>query len=101
MLDALDRAIRLEPNLPWAYYTRAGFMGTIAWNWAAARADTERLREVDPHFELLPSAFGDLAIAFGEVDRAVELYQDEVEHNPLDPNILDVTRRRTLRRQPA
>jgi TolB-like protein/predicted Ser/Thr protein kinase len=89
VLDALDRAIRLEPNLPWAYYTRAGFQGTIAWNWAAFRADTERLREVDPRFELLPSAFGDLAITFGEVDRAVELYQDEVEHNPLDPNILD------------
>jgi TolB-like protein len=89
VLDALDRAIRLEPNLPWAYYTRAGFQGTIAWNWAAARADTERLREVDPRFDLLPSAFGDLAATFGEVDRAVELYQDEVEHNPLDPNILD------------
>jgi len=89
VLDALERAIRLEPNIPWAYYTRAGFDGTVAWNWAAARADTERLRELDPRFDLLPSAFGDLAITFGEVDRAVELYQDEVAHNPLDPNILD------------
>src|SRR6202521_1859465 len=89
VLDALDRAIRLEPNLPWAYYTRAGFQETIAWNWAAARADTERVREVDPRFDLLPSAFGDLASTFGEVDRAVGLYQDEVERNPLDPNSLD------------
>jgi tetratricopeptide (TPR) repeat protein len=48
------------------------------------------LREVDPRFDLLPSAFGELAITFGEVDRAVELYQDEVAHNPLDPNILDL-----------
>ena len=89
VLHALDRAIQLDPNLPWVYYTRAGFQGTIAWNWAAAKADTEHVREVDPRFELLPGAFGDLAIAFGEVDRAIELYQDEVEHNPLDPNILD------------
>ena len=89
VLDALDRAFRLDPNLAWTYYTRAGFEAEIAWNWAAAKADTERLREIDPRFELLSSAFGDIALAFGDIDRAVELYQDDLARNPLDPNTLD------------
>jgi serine/threonine protein kinase len=89
VLDALDRAIQLDPNLVWAYYTRAGFEMNITWNWAAAQADVEHLREIDPRFDLLPSAFGDIALTFGEVDRAVELYQHDIERNPLDPNAVE------------
>jgi TolB-like protein/DNA-binding winged helix-turn-helix (wHTH) protein len=89
VLDALDRAIRLDPNLAWAYYTRAGFEMSVVWNWADAKADTEHAREIDPRFDLLPSAFGDLALAFGEVNKAIELYEDDLARNPLDPNALD------------
>jgi serine/threonine-protein kinase len=89
ILDALERAIRLDPNLVLAYYTRGGFEMNVTWNWAAAQVDTERMRQVDPRFFLVPRAFGDIALTFGEVDRAVQLYQDDLEHNPLDPAILD------------
>jgi TolB-like protein/predicted Ser/Thr protein kinase len=89
VLDALDRAIRLDPNLAWAYYTRGGFELNVTWNWAAAQADTKRVREIDPRFEVLPIAFGGIAFVFGQVDRALELYQEQVERSPLDPNILD------------
>jgi len=89
ILDALERAIRLDPNLAWAYYTRGGFEMNIAWDWAAAREDTERLRAVDPRFDLLQNAIGDLALVFGEANAAVELYGDEVVRNPLDPGALD------------
>jgi serine/threonine protein kinase len=89
ILDALERAIRLDPNLVWAYYTRGGFEMNVTWNWAAAQVDTERMREVDPRFFLVPRAFGDIALTFGEVDRALQLYQDDLERNPLDPDTLD------------
>jgi adenylate cyclase len=89
VLDALNRALLLDPNLAWGYYTRAGFEVNVAWNWSAAKADTERVREIDSRFDLLPSAFGDLALVFGEVDRAVEFYEDDLTRNPLDPNALD------------
>ncbi len=89
VLDALNRAIRLDPNLAWAYYTRAGFQGSVAWNWAAAKADTERVRQIDPRFGYLPSALGDIALVFGDVSRAVELYRDGLTRNPLDPNMLN------------
>jgi serine/threonine protein kinase len=89
VLDALHRALLLDPNLAWGYYTRAGFEMNVAWNWAAAKADTERVREIDSRFDLLPSALGDLALVFGEVNRAVELYEDDLARNPLDPNALD------------
>jgi len=89
VLDALDHALRLDPNLAWAYYTRGAFEANVAWNWAAVQADAERIRQIDPRFDLLPGALGDLAITFGEVDRAVKLYQEDLTRNPLDPNSLD------------
>ena len=89
VLEALNRAMQLDPNLAWAYYTRAGFEMSVTWDWAAAQADTKRMGAIDPQFELLPSAFGDIALAFGEVARAVEWYQNDIERNLLDPNALD------------
>jgi serine/threonine protein kinase len=85
ILHALDRAIRLDPNLVWAYYTRAGFEMAIEWDWVAARADHERMRALDPgNNYLLPGALGDLALVSGHVDEAVEQYQRGVETSPLD-----------------
>lgn len=86
ILGALDRAIRLDPNLVWAYYTRAGYEMAIKWDWAAVRADEERMRAIDPgNTYLLPSALGDMALVSGHVAEAVEHYQREIELNPLDP----------------
>jgi tetratricopeptide (TPR) repeat protein len=89
VLDALGRALQLDPNLAWAYYTRAGYQMSIGWNWAAAKADIQRVQEIDPRFDLLPSALADLALAFGDVERALELDQEDLARNPLDPNALD------------
>ena len=89
VLEALNRALHLDPNLAWAYYTRAGFEMNVTWDWAAAQADTQRMRAIDPQFELLPGAFGDIARVFGETARAVEWYTNDAELNLLDPNALD------------
>jgi TolB-like protein len=89
VLDALERAIRHDPNLVFAYYTRGAFEMNVTWDWVAAQADTERMREIDSHSDLLPGAFGDIALVFGGVSRAVELYQEGLVSNPLGPNTLD------------
>jgi TolB-like protein/predicted Ser/Thr protein kinase len=89
VLDALDRAIRLDPNLVYAYYTRAAFEMNITWNWAAALADDQRIREIDSRSDLLPGAFGDHALVFGQVNRALEFYQEALTRDPLDPGTLD------------
>jgi TolB-like protein/predicted Ser/Thr protein kinase len=89
ILDALDRALQLDPQLAWAYFTRAGFEGSIAWNWAAVKADTERVRKIDARFDYLPAADADIALLFGNAKRAGELYEEGLERNPLDPNILN------------
>lgn len=88
ILAALDTAIRLDPNLVWAYYTRAGFEGAIKWDWAAVEADHERMRALDPGIYLLPSALGDMALVSGHVDEAVQQYERAIELNPLDPGPL-------------
>jgi len=85
ILAALDRALRLDPNLVWAYYTRAGFEIAIKWDWAAAQADHERMRELDPGIYLLPLALGDMALLSGHVEEAVQQYERAIELNPLDP----------------
>jgi serine/threonine protein kinase len=88
VLAALDRAMSLDPNLAYAYYVRAGFEINVTWNWAAVQADDERARELDPRFPLSPLAFGDLAFLYGDVNRAIELYQESLTRNPLGPNTL-------------
>jgi serine/threonine-protein kinase len=87
--DALDRALALDPNLVWAYYTRGGFEMHVTWNWPAAQAATERMRQIDPRSELLPGALADLALTFGDADRAVTLYRGELERDPIDSSTLD------------
>jgi eukaryotic-like serine/threonine-protein kinase len=89
VLDALNRAIALDPNLVEAYYTRAAFEFNITWNWAAARADDERIREIDPRSSLLPLAFAGEALVFGQLDRAIELYQQALARDPLNSVTLD------------
>jgi TolB-like protein len=86
---SLVQAMRLDSNLVWAYYTRAGFEMNVTWNPAAAQADVERMREIDPRFDLVPRALGDIALIFGDADKAVELYQVYLERNPLDPYTLN------------
>ena len=89
ILAALDRAIRLDPNLIWAYYTRSGFE-MVNWDWPAARADQEHMRALDPgNTYLLPLALGDMALASGHLTEAVEQYERLIERNPLDPFALD------------
>jgi tetratricopeptide (TPR) repeat protein len=89
VVAALERAIALDPSLGWAYYTRAGFEMNVTWDWQAAKADTERLHAVDPRFQLLPGALGDIALVLGEPARAVESYREELARDPLDPNALN------------
>jgi TolB-like protein/Tfp pilus assembly protein PilF len=90
ILHALDRAIRLDPNLIWAYYTRAGFEMAIQWDWAAAHADHERIRALDPgNSYLLPVALGDMALVAGHLDAAIEHYERVVEVSPLDATALN------------
>jgi TolB-like protein len=88
VIDALDRAAQIDPSLAWVYYTRAGFEMNIRWNWAAMQANDERLRELDPRFELLPAVFGDIALLFGDANHAIALYQDYLARNPLGSNTL-------------
>jgi TolB-like protein/tRNA A-37 threonylcarbamoyl transferase component Bud32 len=84
IVDALERAIRLDPTLVWAYYTRAGFEIAIQWDWAAANADHERMRALDPGNSLLPSALGDMAMVSGHIAEALGYYERAIELNPLD-----------------
>jgi TolB-like protein len=89
VVAAIERAIALDPTLAWAYYTRAGFEMNVTWNWQAAKADTERLHAIDPRFQLLPGALGDIALVLGEPVKAVESYREELARDPLDPNALN------------
>jgi len=89
ILAALDQSLRLDPNLVWAYYTRAGYEGAINWNWVAVQADLERMRTLDPHNSyLLPIGLGDMALVSGHLAEAVEHYKGTLERNPLDPRPL-------------
>ena len=88
--DALGRAIALDPKLVWAYFTRAGFEMAVEWDWAAARADHQRMRALDPqNTYLLPSALGEMALVSGHVLEALAQYERVIQLNPLDAMSLE------------
>jgi serine/threonine protein kinase len=82
---ALERAIALDPKLVWAYFTRAGFEMVVEWDWAAAQADHERIRALDPqNTYLLPSALAEMALVTGDLPEALSQYERVIQLNPLD-----------------
>ncbi|MBV9695650.1 MAG: protein kinase [Gammaproteobacteria bacterium] len=88
ILSALERATQLDPKLALPYFTRAGYDLSVSWDWKAAAANIERVRELEPGNELLPRAQGGLALTFGKVNAAVVLYQKALERDPLDARSL-------------
>jgi serine/threonine protein kinase len=83
--DAVDRALRINPNLAYAHTALGGLYLGVDWNWAAAEAEYERAHELDP--QDLNSAT-DLAYVrgclFGRFDEYVALQNQLLLRDPLD-----------------
>ena len=80
VLEAVDAALALDPQLPEAYPPRAWVRAFVDWDWAGAERDFKRAIKLDPDYEtahhwysLLLGALGRLDDAEREIRRAHEI----------------------------
>jgi eukaryotic-like serine/threonine-protein kinase len=69
----------------WAHYTLAGMHMLVDWDWGAAQAEINRMRQIDPaNTFLLSSAVSDLESIHGRLDEAIKINQQLLDRDPLD-----------------
>jgi len=81
--DAVDQALRIDPDLPLAYRVRGSILYVFDWNWRGAEAAFAQARELDPGNAVPDAQLGQIAMAFGRLDEAIEPSRRNVAQNPL------------------
>ena len=91
-LEALHRALAIDPNSPAAHRWLGRIYHAYDWNWAGAVRELERAVTLDPRGEDGRMARVDLAYIraqmSGELDDAVLQADEALARNPLDVNAL-------------
>jgi tetratricopeptide (TPR) repeat protein len=76
--DAAARALAIEPNLPEALLARASIETNFDFNWNGAAQTLSKALALAPADPNIVIAAGNLEIARGNIDRALELYRRAV-----------------------
>ena len=75
----------IEPNLPEALLARASIETNFDFNWNAAAQTLSKALALAPADPNIVIAAGNLEIARGNIDRAIELYRKAVDLDPVNP----------------
>jgi UDP-GlcNAc:undecaprenyl-phosphate GlcNAc-1-phosphate transferase len=85
-LDLADRALRLDPELLPAHYTRAAALARFGRAEAARAALLDAVAR-EPEDFLTYALLGDLAVRMGDTAEARRWYSEALERNPREPSI--------------
>src|SRR6266704_6900505 len=81
--DAVARALSIEPNLPNGLLAQATIETNFDFNWNAAAQTVSKALALAPADPNMLIAAGNLELARGNTDRAIELYRKAVELDPV------------------
>ncbi len=82
-LDAADRAIALDPDLPDGYWVRALLRASFAYDWKGADADLDRARALSPSDVAVATTGGHLLTILGRFPEAIAALRRATELDPL------------------
>jgi TolB-like protein len=88
--EAAQRSLRIDPNLVGGHYALANLHMRVDRDWAAARAEIDRMREIDPgNSTWIPLAVAGLASIFGQLEEAITIWEHQLDRDPLNIEIMD------------
>jgi tetratricopeptide (TPR) repeat protein len=83
--QAIDNALRIDPNSMPAHAARFRYLVRAQGQWAGARAELDRMRTIDPSDALLlPECEAQFAGLTGHLDEAIQIQRQIVERDPLN-----------------
>jgi TolB-like protein len=87
-LDAVQRALEIDPNCAEAYFARGNILRLIVGDWTRANSAYERAVALDPHGQVGDDARGNILLSKGYMSGRFGDYLDwahqRLERNPLD-----------------
>jgi TolB-like protein/lipoprotein NlpI len=86
-MDAIDRALELDPNqgVSWGAY---GFLKkNLDWDWKSAKSALTKAHQLDPNSNIIRIWRASLTQTLGRLDEAIELYQQALAVDPLNTSI--------------
>jgi TolB-like protein len=85
VVEATNRALELDPQLAEAWTSRALAQVVFGWNWAAAEADFDRARELDPSSAYVHHWYSDYLTTIGRHEDAIREALLAEERAPMSP----------------
>jgi tetratricopeptide (TPR) repeat protein len=82
-MQALEEALEIDDQLVSAWAGLSWIKKTYFWDWQGARDALEKALQLEPNNPSTIGAAAALAATFGELDKAIELFERNVESNPL------------------
>jgi len=95
-MHALNKALEIDDQLAPAWASLAWMKRTVFWDWQGARAAIEKAQQLEPNNAQVISTAASIASTFGEHDKAIELFERNVESNPLSLSTLTALGNRYL-----
>jgi tetratricopeptide (TPR) repeat protein len=82
-LRAAQEALKIDPTLADAHISMARVHFLLEWDWASAELEIQRAIQLDPGDALAQHWAGILAWTFGDLEKAIGLFQHAVDLDPL------------------
>jgi len=95
-MHALNKALEIDDQLAPAWASLAWMKRTVFWDWQGARAAIEKALQLEPNNAQVISTAASIASTLGEHDKAIELFERNVESNPLSLSTLTALGNRYL-----
>jgi TolB-like protein/Flp pilus assembly protein TadD len=85
--DALNHALRFDPNLGAAYRLKGDIASLVDWNWPGAEAAFFRASELDPSF-YAEASMAFIWRAYGRVGESIQAFHRALSRDPISTGIL-------------